>query len=219
MVTRSESSPRQRPRRTGRRPGDSGTRDAILRSARKLFAERGYAGATIRGIAQDAGVDAALIHHFFDSKEGVFTAALDQAIHPEAMMADIVEPGTGLDGAGERLVRVFLALWEDEDKREPLLAMLRSAVTQEEAARLLREFIAEQLYGRIAAALGLDARDRDLRATLIGSQLIGMALLRYVIRIEPLASVPTETVVTWLGPTVQNYLTADHDELLGAAEG
>jgi AcrR family transcriptional regulator len=192
-----------RSNRTGRRPGGSGTRDDILQAARKLFAERGYAGATIRAIAQEAGVDGALIHHFFASKEGVFTAAIEDTFAPSEILPPVLQ--AGLDGMGERLVRTFLHKWEEPTTDQQLLAVLRSAVSNEEAAQLLRNFLTQELLGRISHAL--QGEDAEVRATLIGAHLVGVAFLRYVVAYGPLAHMPTESLVTLLSPTIQRYLT------------
>ena len=131
-------------------------------AARKLFAERGYAGATIRAIAQEAGVDGALIHHFFASKEGVFAAAIEDTFAPSEMLPPVLQAGA--EGMGERLVRTFLNKWEEPTTDQQLLAVLRSAVSNEEAAQLLRNFLTQELLGRIGQAL--KGEDAELRATL-----------------------------------------------------
>jgi len=191
------------PRRTGRRRGPSATQHDIVAAARKLFAEHGYRGATMRAIAAEANVDAALIHHFFTSKEGVFAAAMEDAFPPPDAIAHVVVGG--LDGLAERLVRFFLGLWERPDTREPLLAVMRSAVSYDEAARMLGEFVTGRILGTITATI--EQPDPELRAALIGSQLVGLAMIRYVIKVEPLASASTDTVVAALVPTVDRYLT------------
>jgi AcrR family transcriptional regulator len=190
-------------RRTGRRPGPSGTQDDIVAAARKLFAEYGYRGATMRAIAREANVDAALIHHFFTSKEGVFAAAMEDAFPAPEAIDQVV--GAGPEGLSERLVRFFLSLWERPDTREPMLAVLRSAVSYEEAARLLNEFISERVLGRIVR--GIDRPDPPMRANLIGSQLVGLAMIRYVIKVEPVASASVEALVGALVPTIDRYLS------------
>lgn len=199
----------------GRRPGTSGSRDAILDAARAGFGRDGYDGTSIRGIARSAGVDPALVHHFFGSKEGLFTAAMALPIDPTRVLAEVLGPG--LDGIGERLVRRFLALWETPATRAPLLGLIRSAVSHEQAAALLRGFITSAVLGRIAAAI--DRPDPQLRATLCGSQLVGLALVRYVIKVEPLASADTETVVRLLAPTLQHYLTGELSSSRSARRG
>lgn len=191
-------------RPTGRRPGISGSRAEILRSARERFAADGFDRATIRGIARDAGVDPALVHHFFGTKDALFAAAMELPINPAAAIPPLL--AAGVDGLGERLLRFYLALWES-DAAPTMLTVLRSAVSQERAADLLRSFLGREVIGRLAGELRADAP--ELRATLVGSQLVGLALVRYIIRIEPLCSASVEQVVAAAAPTIQRYLTAD----------
>jgi AcrR family transcriptional regulator len=188
--------------RTGRRPGAGGTGEKILAAARAHFATVGYEAGTVRGIAADAAVDPALVLHYFGSKEGVFRAAVDFPVDPADFIPRLLAPG--LDGLGERLVRFFLETWDSPAGR-PLLALIRSVVASEDAAALLREFVTREVLGRLARALDVD--QPQLRATLAASTLIGMAMLRYVVKLEPLASASPEVVAGWLGPAVQRYLT------------
>ena len=191
--------------RTGRRPGVSGTREAILDAARRVFAEHGYQHATIRDVARLAGVDPALVHHYFGKKQELFVAAVRLPVNPaEQLMAVLaLDP----DQAGERMVELFLSVWDHAADQSPLLALVRSAVGDEHAAAMLREFITEEVLGEIARRLG--SPDARLRATLVGSQLMGMAMARYIIKVEPLASAPAAQVVAAIGPTLQRYLTGD----------
>src|SRR5437667_2248462 len=153
--------------RTGRRPGIGGTRDKILAAARARFGEEGYDGATIRGIASAAGVDPAMVPHYFGSKKGVFLAAIEFPVDPAQFIPRLLAPG--LDGLGERLVTFFLETW-DSPAGSPMLALIRSVVGSEHAAATLREFVSREVLGRIAAAIQLDRP--QLRATLAASQLI-----------------------------------------------
>ena len=188
--------------RTGRRPGAGGTRDEILAAARSHFAEVGYDGATIRGIAAAAKVDPKLVMHYFESKEGVFRAAVDFPIDPAEVIPGVLEPG--LDRLGGRLVRFFLETWESP-AGSPLLALIRSVVANESAATLMRDFVSREILARVAEALELD--QPQLRASLAASQLIGLAMLRYVVKVEPLASASPKRVAGWIGPTLQRYFT------------
>jgi AcrR family transcriptional regulator len=191
--------------RTGRRPGASGTREAILDAARRAFAELGYQRATIRGVADLAGVDPALVHHYFGTKQALFVAAVQLPVNPvEHLMAVLAEDPAQ---AGRRMVETFLAIWDHAASQSPLLALVRSAVGDEHAAALLREFITEEVLGQIARRLG--SPDARLRATLAGSQIIGLAMARYIVKVEPLASAPPEQVAAAVGPTLQRYLTGD----------
>jgi AcrR family transcriptional regulator len=188
--------------RTGRRPGAGGTREKILGAARSHFAETGYEGATIRGIAGEAGVDPALVLHYFGSKEGVFLEAVEFPIDPAAAIPPLLAPG--LEGLGARLVGFFLDTW-DSPAGSPLLGLIRSVVASDRASALLRDFVTREVLGRLAEALELD--QPQLRASLAASQLIGLAMLRYVVKLEPLASAGRQEVAAWVGPTLQRYFT------------
>ena len=191
--------------RTGRRPGVSGTREAILDAARRAFAEQGYQHATVRGVADLAGVDPALVHHYFGTKQGLFVAAMQLPVNPVEQLTAVLAEDPGQ--AGERMVEVFLSIWDHAADQSPLLALVRSAVGDEHAAAMLREFITEEVLGPVAHRLG--SPDARLRATLVGSQIIGLAMARYIVRVEPLASAPAAQVAAAIGPTLQRYLTGD----------
>jgi AcrR family transcriptional regulator len=191
--------------RTGRRPGGSGTREAILEAARREFGQHGYDRATIRNVASGAGVDPALVHYFFGAKTELFTAAMQLPINP-AEVAEAVLAGER-ELIGQRLVGTFLAVWDHAANRDVFIGLIRSAVTEEHAAAMLREFAVREMFGRVAAALGTP--DAELRASLAFSHLFGLALARYVLRIEPLASAPAALVAAAVGPAVQRYLTGD----------
>jgi AcrR family transcriptional regulator len=198
-------------RRTGRRPGPSSTRDHILEAATSSFAENGYDRATIRAIATRAGVDPALVIHYFGSKEALFTAALELTLRPGDVFARGVAAGP--DQLGATIVRTFLEAWEPPQARVRLMAMLRSAMTNETAMDMIRDLLVREVFGPITAALG--APDAQLRATLVGSQFMGLSVMRYIGRFEPLASASVDDLVAAIGPTVQRYLTGD----LGAGSG
>lgn len=196
------------PRRRGR-PARSdadtgpGARERILEAARTEFAERGYDKTSVRGIAKAAGVDPALVHHYFGTKDEVFGAAIEVSFEPALVVPALLTGGT--DGIGERLARYFISVWEDPVSRAPLLAIVRSALTNDAAAALLRKFVLRRLLERIGVEL--DVPDPTLRAELAASHMVGIALLRYVIKAEPLASVDTEEIVRLVSPTLQRYLT------------
>lgn len=189
----------------GRRPGNADTREVVLDAARDCFAASGYDGATIRAIAAKAGVDPALVHHFFGAKAELFAAAMELPLSSTLLLPTLLEGD--VDVLGERLVRGFLALWDDPTSRRRMLAVVRSAVRHEAAAAMLRAFLGREVIGTVAR--GIDTPNADLRATLVGSQLIGLAMARYVIKVEPLASASLETLVAGYAPTIQRYLTGD----------
>ncbi|WP_141206327.1 TetR/AcrR family transcriptional regulator [Streptomyces griseorubiginosus] len=193
---------RGRPRRT--ESDAAGTRDRILVAAREEFSERGYEKTSVRGIAKAAGVDSALVHHYFGTKEQVFAASIEVAFAPALNASDTVAEGP-LDGVGERLTRFIFGIWENPTTRTPLLAIVRSAVNNETAAAVFRRMVASQLLRRIAAQV--DAPDAELRAELAAAQLIGTAMLRYVIKVEPLASADPEQIIARVAPVVQGHLT------------
>jgi AcrR family transcriptional regulator len=191
-------------RRSGRRPGDSGTREAIIRAAHDAFGRRGYRAATIREIARSAQVDPALVHHFFGSKEELFAETIRLAFEPRREVLPIVF-AEATSSLGETLIRLVLMLWDRPETRGPFLAVMRSATSEEVAAAALRRFVTREVLGPIAERVGLP--DAPLRASLAGSQVIGLLMARYVVKIEPLASADTETIVRWVAPTIQRYLT------------
>jgi len=208
---------RQSPVRTGRRPGSGDTRSRVLLAARASFGELGFDGATIRHVALRAGVDPALVHHYFGSKQQLFVAAMEFPFDLPGMASRILEGPR--DELGARFVRSVLGLWETPATRPLLLGLVRSATTDPVAAAMLRQLLAEGPFLALSGAI--DQPDAALRATLAGSQLIGLALARYVVAVEPLASAPFEVLVGALAPTVQRYLAGDltgAERLEGATE-
>jgi AcrR family transcriptional regulator len=196
-------------RRTGRRPGNQDTRGAILASARETFAERGYDAASIRQIATGAGVDPALVHHYFGSKQQLFLAAVQAPVDPAKVLPEIF--AGGVEGVAERMVRTFLSLWADPTSGPAFRSLLRTAVSNERTGQLVREFFATQIVRRVLPELAphIDPEEVPLRVSLVASQLFGLALLRYVLGFEPLASAPDDTVVAAVAPTIQRYFTGD----------
>ncbi len=190
-------------RRTGRSPGSPPNRQAILAAARLEFSQRGYEGATMRRIAQAAGVDAALVHHYFGSKDELLQAALQPAddAHLEQVLAGPRE------GLGERLLRAVLTDWVAEPGPgiRTLVALVRSAGTNEDAARLLRTSFAsggiQQLVERLAVS------QPGLRAALVVSELVGLVAARFVLQLEPIGGADLESLIAWYAPTLQRYLT------------
>ncbi|MGC3002082.1 TetR family transcriptional regulator [Streptomyces sp. G35A] len=193
-------------RRRGRPPrtAAAGTRDRILGAAREEFSERGYEKTSVRSIARSAGVDSALVHHYFGTKEQVFEAAVEVAFAPALEARDTVLDGP-VEEAGERMTRMIFGLWENPVTRAPLLAIVRSAVNNETAAGVFRRLVASQLLRRIAGRL--DLPDAELRAELAAAQLVGIAMIRYVIKVEPLASADPEQIIRRVAPVVQGHLT------------
>ena len=196
-------------RRTGRRPGHSGAKEHILAAAREQFATNGYEGASIRAIASAASVDPALVHHYFGTKEKLFVAVVAPPADPDELIPQVV---TGdVDHLGERVVRMFLTVLESPATGPGFRALLRGGLANDLSARLLREFFTRQVVRRLTAALDgvVPAAEMPARAGLVASQIFGMVLMRYLIGLEPMASMSHEEVVAALAPTVQRYLTGD----------
>ena len=187
--------------RTGRRPGGVDTRGSILSAARSEFGNKGYHQATIRSIAAEAGVDPALVHHYFGTKEDLFAASIDLPLRPTEL-ADTVF-GEGMESAGRRITTVFFTVWEDPETRSPLLAMLRGAFGTEQGAEILRDFFGTAMLSRVAPRIGGD--DAELRVSLALSHLIGVAVLRYVIGFPSLRDVPVDQLIDAISPRVQSY--------------
>lgn len=205
MTTPDQPAPtRKRP--TGRRVGDSGTRDAILDAARDLFAERGYAGTSIRAIAGAADVDPGLVRHYFGDKDTLFaTTVAVRTVIPERLAESLRgDPAT----VGHRVADTYLRLWEESDTRPVLMALVRSATTSERAATMLFEI----LGSRVRAQSGFENLDeaRMRQIGLVASHLLGVAIARYIIKLPPLTSIDHDTLVNELAPTIQRYLTGTY---------
>lgn len=192
---------RRRP--TGRRSGDSGTRDAILDAALQLFAEHGFEGASLRAIATAAGVDAALIRHFFGDKETLFaTVVADRTTIPARMAAAV---GDSSATAGRALTDTYLRLWEDPETGPVLMALVRSATTSPQAARML----SEMLIARVLDDAGVSPVDRS-HVALAGVHLLGIAVARHVVLLPPITALTHDELVDEVAPTIQRYLTGTH---------
>src|ERR1700733_11015111 len=179
-------------------PRSGGTRRALLGAARATFAARGYEQTTIRAVAARAGVDASMVMRYFGSKAGLFTAAVTMDLQVPALRS------VPASRRGELLVRHFVGRWEDPVHDDELIALLRTGVTSQTVAGRLQAVLG-QLITEPIAALG-DERAAE-RGTLIAAQLLGLALCRYILRFEPLASLPADDVVAAVAPSVQRYLT------------
>ncbi len=193
--------------RTGRRPGNSTSREDIIKAARKLFAKRGYQAATMRAIAAKAGVDASLVVHFFGNKVNLLAESIEWPFDPEVEMAKLLEDGRR--NVGRRLAELAIHTWDDEGTRHPVFTLLRAGMTEPEAAKMLRAFMIQRLYAPLMERLGSDRP--ELRAGLAVSQIIGVGMGRYVLKFEALAEADSEEVIDWLAPVLQRYLTGKLD--------
>jgi AcrR family transcriptional regulator len=192
-----------RPR--GRRPGETRTREAILDAARGSFAAAGFDRTTIRAVARTAGVDPALVLHWFGSKEELFAAAIDFPFDAEPRIETLLEGGR--DRLGEGMARLFFDIWEDPVTGPVMVGLFRSAASYEAAAERVRELLDARILRPLATAL--DPPDAELRADLASAQLVGVGFARHVLRLEPIASTDPEVLIRALAPTIQRYLRGD----------
>ena len=188
--------------RRGRRPAGEDTRAEILDAARAEFSLRGYDASSLRAIARLAEVDPALVHHYFDGKAALFVEAMSIPVNPKFLI-DAILAGPR-EGVGERLAATFFDIWDSPPGRERLVALIRSAVSHEDAARMLREFLTREVFAKVALSIGVP--QPHLRAGMAAAQMIGVAMMRYVIGSEPVVGASTDEIVALVGPTLQRYL-------------
>jgi AcrR family transcriptional regulator len=191
-------------RRSGRRPGNQDTKQSILDAARQIFAERGFDKASIRAIATAAQVDPALVHHYFGTKDKLFLATMNAPINPAELVPQAMSGPR--EEAGVRLIRLVLSVW-DSPTGVAALAMFRSALSNEWTARLLREFVITQILRRAVAELASDPAETPMRSALLATQIAGLVTVRYVLKVEPVASASAESLAQALGPNAQRFLT------------
>jgi AcrR family transcriptional regulator len=197
-------------KRRGRRQGEPVSRDAVLAAAKQRFATEGFEKTTLRAIAQDAHVDPSMVLYLFGSKEALFRESLRLILDPEVLVAAL----TGDDGTdiGTRMVRTYLRIWETPDSAASMRAMLQSATSNSDAHDAFRSFVQGYVLTAVSDALG-GGEQAPLRAMLAASQLVGTAMLRYIIEVPPLATLSADQVVALIAPTVTRYLTAPAEDL------
>lgn len=189
-------------RRSGRRPGPNSSRETILVAARRQFAEHGYDRASLRAIADEAGVDQKLIAHFFGSKQKLFVAAIGLPFNPAEMLPRVLAGER--KQLGRRLADLLFSVLDDPAFNQRLTGVVRAAAAEPEVARMMREFLTREVFAPTAELLGND--DALLRANLVGSQIVGLVMARFVVELEPLASTPTRIVADAVAATLQRYL-------------
>ncbi|MGW4209939.1 TetR/AcrR family transcriptional regulator [Lentzea sp. NPDC004789] len=192
-------------KRRGRRAAGEDTRAALIAAARETFVEKGYDGATVRAIAARAGVDAAMVNHWFGGKEGLFAqAVLQLPFDPSEILKRLVDGP--VEQAGERIIRNFVTIW-DATGGGTFAALIRSVTSHQEVANALKSFFVNAIFKNLLTEIG--AEQRELRATLCATQMVGLGIVRYVVHFEPLASADLDTVVRAIAPNMQRYLTGD----------
>lgn len=194
------------PLRRGRRSGSDHSREAILVAARKLFAEHGFDGTSLRQVAREASVDPAMVHHFFKGKDELFASSVELPADPEQVLAGVetLEP----EARAEALVRAVVRLWEGP-AQPGLVAFVRGTIGSKAKTALLRETVNRTILSRVMVGVQGPAEEVRLRGNLVATQVVGLMLLRYVIRLEPLSSADQEEVVSLVAPTIQRYLTGN----------
>jgi AcrR family transcriptional regulator len=193
------------PKRPGRPPGPSGTRDRILASARELFARNGIDKTSIRAIASAAGVDAALVHHYFGTKQQLFVAAIRIPIDPMQVIGPLRE--TPIDELGLKLPSLLLPLW-DSEMGSGLIATLRSLLAGNEVS-LIRSFLQEVVAVEVGTRVDDPPGSGPIRVQFVASQLVGVVMARYILELEPFKSLPVQQVAETIAPNLQRYLTGD----------
>jgi AcrR family transcriptional regulator len=188
--------------RTGRRPGGPPTREDILLAARRSFGARGYDATSLRSIAKQADVDPALLVHYFGTKEALFVAALEVTMSPMSMFDGLAT--VSISEAAELIVQRYLLMLDQEQTRDVILGLVRSAVSSERAATMLREFLGRAMLSSLTPLI--DHPDRQLRASLVAAQLIGIAMLRHVVKADAVASASNEELVSRVAPVIEAYL-------------
>ena len=210
-MAESASVPRRRGRPHKASSGDS--RAAIAEAASAEFAQKGYDSASIRGIARRAGVDAALVHHYFDSKAGLFAEVVRLPVRPDRIVRSAFDVPE--ERLGESLVRTVLTAWERTTVKSIGVSVLRSAVSDSAAGRLIRQYLLRELKGAIRDRVeqrGIEPAEADLRATLVLTKMAGALIIRDVLELEPLVSLSADELTARLTPAVQGHLD-------GVAEG
>jgi AcrR family transcriptional regulator len=193
------------PNRPGRPPGPSDTRDRILASARELFARNGIDKTSIRAIASAAGVDAALVHHYFGTKQQLFVAAIRIPIDPMQVIGPLRE--TPLDQLGLTLPSLLLPLW-DSEMGAGLIATMRSLLAGSEVG-LVRSFLQEVIAAEVGPRVDNPPGSGRIRVQFVASQLVGVIMARYILELEPFKSLPVQQVAETIAPNLQHYLTGD----------
>ncbi len=196
----------EKPKR-GRRPGDTIGRAHILEAAIKEFGENGYQGATIRKISNTAKVDPKLVHYYFGTKEDLFSACISETFHSMGLAEILLSTAkNGTTSVGTQYLRTLLGLLEDKQLGPAYIGLIRSLGTHEEARQIFLRFLTGDLFSMLIPELKID--NPETRLTLVGSQIIGLVMVRYVLQVGPLAELPLEQVAALVGPTLDRYLTS-----------
>lgn len=208
MACVNEITERRRRGRPRKERGAASARTAIVRAAVEEFAERGYEATSLRAVARRAGVDPALVHHYFDDKADLFAATLEAPLRPDRVLAAVL--GAPKEEVGERLVRYLLTQLEDERAAGRMVVILRAVLSGAVGTRLVREFLTKEVFSRLAALT--DEPDAALRANLAASQVVGLMMTRYALQLEPIASADPDELARRVGPVLHWHLFGTPEE-------
>jgi AcrR family transcriptional regulator len=201
-----------RTKRAGRRSGNPDTRAEILTAARRLFAEEGFESVSMRRIASEAGVDPSLIHHYFGSKDDLFMTAIELPMDPAPEVQSVLK-GQDIEGAGKRLMHAFVTIW-DGPHQEKLLAVVRTSLSKPSMSFVLRQLFEHRIVKTVESTIGDRVDNVPVRANFIASQVFGLIVARYILKLEPLASLTEAQLAETIGPTIDRYLTMPIEHLL-----
>ena len=187
----------------GRRPGGADTRGEIIEAATRVFAEKGYDGASLRAVAREAGVDPALVHHYFDGKADLFVAAMALPFDPRTVQAHAAVP----ERTGATVVEAFLTMWDRaEGSGSAFSSVVAGMAASRDVADALREFVRERVWSRNTRIEGESEALWERRGALVSSQLMGLAFARYLLRVPPLSTASPRQIARWVGPTLDHYM-------------
>lgn len=196
-------------KRRGRRQGEPVSRDAVLRAAKRQFAMHGYDKTTLRVIADDARVDPSMVLYLFGSKAALFRESMKLVLPSDLLTTELTQEG---DDLGCRVVRAYLGLWEQPDTAASMASMVQSATTNSDANDAFRGFLHDYLFTAVSSTLG-GGEEARLRAMLAATNLVGTAMLRYIMRVPPLSTLGVDEVVGLVGPAVHRFLTVPAEDL------
>jgi AcrR family transcriptional regulator len=187
----------------GRRPGNADTRGEIIEAAKRVFADKGYDGASLRGVAREAGVDPALVHHYFDGKAALFVAAMALPFDPR----QVKEHASELEYSGSRTIEGFLTMWDHAEGTGSSFASCMSAMAaSSNVADAMREFVNERVWSVLRHNDGETETLRRRRTAMVSSQLMGLAFARYILRVPPMSTASPKQIGRWVGPTLDRYV-------------
>jgi AcrR family transcriptional regulator len=198
-------------KRSGRRSGNPDTKTEILTAARELFAAEGFESVSVRRIAAAADVDPALVHHYFGSKDDLFLSAIELPVDPSERVKEVISSG-GIEGLGGRLMHALVDIWEGPHG-DKFVAVIRTGISRPSASFLLRQLFEHRILKALMESFGEDLDHPKLRANLVASQIFGLVVTRYILKLKPLAALDAEALAETVGPNIDRYLTMPVEHL------